>query len=217
MKQHTVRGSAGRIGIILLITVALGFSATGVAAEKGAKTSRASKKPLIMLKKTERTVRRMLAKPTKANTKRHEAKKQALKNVINKLFDFDELGRRSLGDHWKERTPKEQKEFTELLRALIEKNYLMRISEQTSYRAKFVGFENEGENARVSVKVKSGNYELNFTFAMYTATDGGWYIYDMIIDDVSLIENYQTEFNKIIKKKGFNELLKKMRDKLGES
>ena len=217
MKQHTALGLAGRFGIILLIAVALGFTATGAAADTSAKAPGKSNKPLIMLKKTEKTVRKMLAKPTKANTKRHEAKKQALKNVINKLFDFDELGKRSLGDHWKERTEPEKKEFTELLRALIEKNYLMRISEQTSYKAKFVGFENEGENARVSVKVKSGNYELNFTFAMYTATDGGWYIYDMIIDDVSLIENYQTEFNKIIKKKGFNELLNKMREKLDES
>jgi len=216
MKQYTTVGLTGRFGIILLLALALSFGSTAMAKDSGKKVSKASKKPLIMLKKTEKRVRRMLAKPTKANTKRHEAKKQALKKVINKLFDFEELGRHSLGDHWKDRTPKEQKEFIGLLRALIEKNYLMRTSEQTRYKAKFVGFENDGENARVTVKVKSGNYELNFTFAMYAHPKGGWFIYDMIIDDVSLIENYQTEFNKIIKKKGFNELLGKMREKLDE-
>lgn len=174
-----------------------------------------NQEPLKLVKKTEQKIKVILEKPTEKGTKKHEAKKQALRKVINQMFDFEELAKKSLGSHYDGMSAADQKEFVSLLQKLIEKNYLMKISDRTEYKLIYTDYSVEDQTAAVVVKVKSGTYELSFSFSLYK-TRGSWYVFDMIIDDVSLIENYSGEFNSIIVKDGVQALLAKMRKKLKE-
>ncbi len=216
MRKSTIIAIVSFVGV-LLFSYSIAYAASyGADAGKKSVATGEDKSALILMKKTERKIRRILAVKTKKGTKKHRAKKLALKRVINRLFDFKELARQSLDEHWNEISESERKEFVDLLQKLIEKNYLMRISEHTKYRAKFTHYECDGKTARVTVKVKSGKYEFEFQFVLYKTSKGKWAIFDMVIDDVSLIENYRSQFNKIIKKSGFKKLLTKMRKKLDE-
>ena len=187
---------------------------TKAAAQAPAKEDGQNSEALLQIKRIELKIRKILGKVTKPGTPRHEAKKKVLKQVINQMFDFQELGKRSLSIHWDGLKPAQRKEFTGLLQSLIEKNYLMRISDRSTYEAKFVKYQCTGSEAEALVMVKSGTYEFDFTFRLFAGTQNKWLVYDMVIDDVSLIENYQSQFNSIIKKKGFPVLLEKMREKL---
>ena len=123
--------TAVRLLSVLLLLVLAGFGAFANAAEEAAPEkaaateSTASKIPegtaLQLLRVKELELRKILSVATKPNTPAHEEKKKKIKKMIDELFDFNELGRRSLGRHWKPRTPEERQDFLITLRALVEK------------------------------------------------------------------------------------------------
>jgi len=168
-----------------------------------------------VMKAKEKEVAKLLAKPTTKGTEAHTQKEQTLQKTINELFDFDELGMRALDIHWDDITDAQRTDFIATLRALIEKNYLLRITGTTTYQIKWYDeYVSEGVTV-VRFKIKSGKYRAAIQFKVFEKA-GKPYIFDMLIDDVSLLESYRSQFNKIIKKDGFDKLMEKMKKKLTE-
>jgi phospholipid transport system substrate-binding protein len=156
-------------------------------------------------------------KPLLANAQANEKK---ILKIINNLMDFPALCQKSLGKHWGERTRAEQKEFTETLHALIEKNVVKRLKDTKSHIVTYESEEIEGKTASVVTIVASGSGPRDTqTEIVYKMKKKGpkWQVVDMVTDGVSLVQNYRSQFNKIITKDGWDALMQKMRDKLAEA
>ena len=139
-----------------------------------------------------------------------------MRQVANDIFDFSETAKRSLARHWAPRTPAERDEFVALFTDLLERAYLGKIETYGGEQIHFVGETVEGEGAVVRTKLvtKQGT-EIPIDYRMLKRGDK-WLVYDVVIEGVSLISNYRTQFNKIITTSSFQDLMKKMKTKQDE-
>ncbi len=142
-----------------------------------------------------------------------EAKIERVRAVFLPLFDFPEMARRSLGSHWRRRTPEEREEFTRLFGALLEKTYTSRIAAFRTQRVHFTGEEIDGRYAQVDTRImdrEGRRFELDYRMHRVEAT-GKWLIYDIVIQDISLVNNYRAQFNRVINRRSYESLVAKLR------
>jgi phospholipid transport system substrate-binding protein len=156
-----------------------------------------------------------LKAPDKARERR-----TAVRKVADEIFDFGETAKRSLGRHWAARTPQEREEFVKLFGDLLERSYISKIELYSGEKVQYTGDKIEGDTAVVSSKLltKTGS-EVPIDYRMLKKGDR-WLVYDVVIEGVSLISNYRTQFNKIIQTSSYQELVKKMKtrqEELGSS
>ena len=184
--------------------------------------SRAARSPQQVIQSGAEKVRVILRKKVKKGTPAEERQKKRLKVVVDGFLDYRELSRRSLGPHWKDRTAKEQDEFTALLRDLIEASYTSTISDNIDFTMDYEDEEINEEGIRATVmavassKTKKGKkVSEDLTFHLYLK-NRKWLIYDVEFGDVSIVRHYRGEFNRKIKKESYQALLKAMRKKLAE-
>jgi phospholipid transport system substrate-binding protein len=147
---------------------------------------------------------------------RQRERREAVRQVANDIFDFSETAKRSLARHWASRTQAERDEFVGLFADLLERSYIGKIELYGGEKIQFVGESIEGEGAVVRTKLvtKQGT-EIPIDYRMLRRGDK-WLVYDVVIEGVSLISNYRTQFNKIITTSSFQELIKKMKTKQDE-
>src|SRR5690242_21296431 len=144
-------------------------------------------------------------------------KRVAVRKIAEDIFDFGETAKRSLGRHWAARTPAERDEFVKLFGDLLERSYLSKIElyggEKIQYLSDTV---EDGDQGKVLTKIvtKQGS-EIPIEYRMHKKGER-WLVYDVIIEGVSLVSNYRTQFNKIIQTSSFQELVKKMKSRQEE-
>lgn len=142
-----------------------------------------------------------------------QKRRKALKATIGHAFNYGEMARRSLGPNWRDLTPPQQKEFVELFATLLENSYADKIESYNNEKIVYLKESFDGEYAEVKSKVitsKRDEYSLDYRLMK----DGDrWRVYDVVIEGVSLVSNYRSQFNKIIKAQGYPELAKKMKSK----
>ena len=140
----------------------------------------------------------------------------AVRKIAEDIFDFTETAKRSLGRHWQPRTAAERKEFVDLFANLLERSYLSKIELYSGEKIAYLGDTIEGDQATVRTRIvtKHGT-EIPVDYKMYKHGDR-WLVYDVIIEGVSLIANYRTQFNKIIQTSSYQELVRKMKTKQAE-
>jgi phospholipid transport system substrate-binding protein len=178
--------------------------------------------PQKVIEEASEQVRSILKKKVKKGTKAAKAQKSKLKKIEDKFLDYNELSKRSLGPHWKDRSAEEQVEFTQLLRDLIEEAYTQPISDNVDFTMEYEEEEiaDDGGTASViavaSTKNKKGKtVSEDLTFHLYLKTKK-WMIYDVEFGDVSLVRHYRGEFNRKIKKESYAALIEAMKKKLDE-
>ena len=143
-------------------------------------------------------------------------RRAAVRKIANDIFDFSETARRSLGRHWQGRTPAERDEFVQLFSDLLERSYIGKIETYGGEKIQYNGDTTEGDQAKVQTKlVTKGGGEIPIEYRMHKAGDR-WLVYDVVIEGVSLVANYRTQFNKIIQTSSFKELMNKMKNKQQE-
>ena len=152
-----------------------------------------------------------LKAPDKAKERR-----AAVRKVADDIFDFAETAKRSLGRHWAARTPEERDEFVKLFGDLLERSYISKIELYGGEKIQYVGDKVEGETAVVQSKLltKAGG-EVPIEYRMLKKGER-WLVYDVVIEGVSLVANYRTQFNKIIQTSSFQDLVKKMKTRQEE-
>ncbi len=154
---------------------------------------------------------RTLKNPALAAKGKEEERRKLLREEIAPVFDFDEMAKQCLGPHWHGRTPEERRRFVELFRKLLEKSYLGKIE---SYHGETIRYGKEsvdGPYAEVRTAVVTRNgQEIPLNYRMLD--EGGRYrIYDVVIEGISLVNNYRAQFNSILGRTSFQGLLDKMR------
>jgi phospholipid transport system substrate-binding protein len=143
-------------------------------------------------------------------------RRAAVRKIADDIFDFQETAKRSLARHWQPRTPAERDEFVQLFADLLERSYISKIELYGGEKIAYLNDAVEGDQAIVRTKIvtKSGA-EVPVDYRMLKRGER-WLVYDVIIEGVSLVANYRTQFNKIIQTSSYAELVKKMKIKQDE-
>ena len=161
-------------------------------------------------------VLKLLDDPALKAADKAKERRAAVRKVADDIFDFGETAKRSLGRHWAARTPEEREEFVKLFGDLLERSYISKIELYGGEKIQYVGDRIEGDTAVVQSKLltKTGS-EVPIEYRMLRKSDR-WLVYDVVIEGVSLVANYRTQFNKIIQTSSFQDLVKKMKTRQEE-
>ncbi|HTK92986.1 MAG TPA: ABC transporter substrate-binding protein [Verrucomicrobiae bacterium] len=142
-----------------------------------------------------------------------EARRAAIRTAADPVFDWREMASRALAMHWQARTEEERAEFTRLFADLIERAYVTKVERYSGEAVKFVGDRAEGSLAVVQTRfVPAKGPEVPMDYRLIER-DGRWRVYDVVIEGVSLVANYRTQFDRVIRSSSYAELVKRLKDK----
>jgi phospholipid transport system substrate-binding protein len=136
-----------------------------------------------------------------------------LRQIVYPLFDFNEMAKRSLGANWRRANPQQQKEFVLTFTALLEKTYADQIDLYNGQKVLYTGESIDGDYAQVDSRIIDKDGQTYSVVYRLHKIDGKWKIYDVIAENISLVNNYRSQFNRVIAKSSFDELLKTMKEK----
>lgn len=141
-------------------------------------------------------------------------RRQSLKKAISGIFDYSEMAKRSLGKHWTNRTATEKKQFAELFATLLENSYASKIESYNNEKIVYIKeIPVDDEHAEVKSKVvTAARDEFTLDYRLFKQ-NGKWMVYDVVIEGVSLVSNYRSQFNKIITSSSYDKLVKKLQSK----
>ena len=161
-------------------------------------------------------VLKVLDDPEMLKDSRAGERRQAIRKVANDIFDFEEIARRTLARHWQARSAPEQQEFVGLMGNLLEDAYISKIETYSGEKIQFLGDSAEGDLATVRTKIvtKQGT-EIPVDYRML-GRGGRWLAYDVLVEGVSLVGNYRTQFYRVIQKQSYPELVKTLKAKQAE-
>jgi phospholipid transport system substrate-binding protein len=144
-------------------------------------------------------------------------KRAAVRKVAVEIFDVTETAKRALGRHWNSRTPAEREEFIPLFADLLERTYINKVDLYGGERLAYTGETVDGEYAVVKAKVVTKNRTEVPVEAKLRLRGDRWLVYDIAVENISLIANYRSQFDRIIRQSSFQELLKRLKGRGGES
>ncbi|MHB1012781.1 MAG: Tgt2/MlaC family protein [Desulfobacteria bacterium] len=157
-----------------------------------------------------------VVKDPKLAGKGMQAERRArLREAVAPYFDFPEMAKRSLGIYWKERSPSEREEFIRLYRELLENSYAGKIE---SYRGEKIVYGKETVDPPYAVvrtgivTTKGEEIPVNY---LLLQEGNRWRIYDVVIEGISLVNNYRSQFGSILQKSSFPELMRKLKATIG--
>jgi phospholipid transport system substrate-binding protein len=143
-------------------------------------------------------------------------RRKRIREVVNQIFDFAEISQRCLGRHWQARTPAEREKFVALFGDLLENAYISKIESYSGEKIQYPGDVIEGDLAMVKTRiVTKQETEIPVDYRMFLK-DGRWAVYDVSIEGISLIGNYRTQFNAVIQRSGYPDLVAKLTAKRDE-
>lgn len=144
-----------------------------------------------------------------------ETRRDRMRAVINARFDFRAMSQRTLAVNWKKASSEEQQQFVDLFTQLIENSYVGKIEAYTNETVEYPGEKLKGRKAEVDTLIVTSSKEIPINYRVYLKNDQ-WYVYDVIIEGVSLISNYRSSYLEIVNKEGFDGLLTRMEEKIRE-
>ncbi|MBA4416892.1 MAG: toluene tolerance protein [Syntrophus sp. (in: bacteria)] len=145
-----------------------------------------------------------------------QVKEQRVQAAAHKLFDYVELSKRTLGLNWNKFSPEQRKEFVDLYRTILKNAYVDKI---TAYTNEQVNFTKEVSLSETTVEVQStivskgGETPINYRVMK---KENSWKVYDVVIEGVSLISNYRTQFREILGNNPPEKLIETLRKKVGK-
>jgi phospholipid transport system substrate-binding protein len=144
-------------------------------------------------------------------------RRRTVRQIADEIFDFDETARRAMAQHWRSLTVDQRKEFVDLFTELLERAYMSKIELYGGERIQYPGERVEGDYATVFTRlVTKKGVEVPIDYRMLRRDDR-WRAYDVSIEGVSLVANYRTQFNSIVRTASVDELLGKLRSRVEEA
>ena len=172
--------------------------------------------PLEQLRGQIERVLKIVDDPEMKKGSQSQQRRVAVRKVADDIFDFQETAKRSLARHWQPRSPTEQAEFVRLFADLLERSYISKIELYGGEKIAYLSDQTDGDQAVVRTRIiTKGGAEVPVEYRMLKKGER-WLVYDVIIEGVSLVANYRTQFNKIIQTSSYAELVRKMKVKQDE-
>jgi len=165
-------------------------------------------------------VRELLSTHTAAGNDGADKNAAKITHELRDLFDIADLAKRALVDHWGEMTPAQRTALVDTLRLIVEKNYIAQLRSNLKYEIVYQSEEPKGQDVLVTtvIKAERGGRPVEIPVEyLLRAEGGGWRAYDVITDDVSILKNYRSQFNRIISKEGVDGLIRRMKAKLDKT
>jgi phospholipid transport system substrate-binding protein len=144
------------------------------------------------------------------------ARRAAVRDLATESFDLGETARRALGLHWQARTPAEREEFVRIFRELLEQTYVARIDEYGGERLECMAERVDGDSAIVRAQIVTKSGLAVPVESRVNQRGGRWLIYDVIIENVSLVGNYRSQFDRIIRTSSYDELVRRLRERVAQ-
>jgi phospholipid transport system substrate-binding protein len=148
-----------------------------------------------------------LKQPEKTEERRH-----LLERVVAARFDYTEMSRRALGAPWNQLTDQQKQEFVDLFQTLLTNSYADKIETYSGEGVQYLNERTEKEYAEVRTKVLSGKTEIPLDYRLINKAND-WRVYDVVVDGVSLVNNYRGQFTKILRASSYSDLVDQLRKK----
>jgi phospholipid transport system substrate-binding protein len=170
--------------------------------------------PTDQLKITIDKIIAILSDPNLKSPEKSHEKKQLVRRAVDEIFDWEAFSQRAMAKYWRQRTPEEKKEFIALFGKLLERTYLDKVENYSGESVSYVGEKIDGTYAIVNTIVLSkSNNEIEVNYRLRNK-NGEWFVYDIYIEGVSLVNNYRIQFNDILMKSSYQELVKRLEEKI---
>jgi phospholipid transport system substrate-binding protein len=140
-------------------------------------------------------------------------RRDQLKQILFARFDFNEMAKRALGADWRRRTPKEQEEFVSLFTELLERSYTDTIEAYTDEKISYIGEKIDGTYADVNSKLltdKGEEVPINYKVQL---SGGEWRVYDVVVANISMVNNFRSQFTRVIANSSYEELIRRLKSK----
>jgi phospholipid transport system substrate-binding protein len=145
----------------------------------------------------------------------NDVRREKIGEVISERFDFRAMSQRTLATNWKSTSKEQRQEFVQLFSKLIENTYIGRVEAYTDEKIDYPGEKIKGKKAVVETLILTDNADIPVNYKVYQKNDK-WWVYDVVIEGISLISNYRSSYQEIVKKEGFDGLIAKMKAKIKE-
>lgn len=173
--------------------------------------------PTDMVKKTVDAVLDILKNKDLNSPDKTAQRRAEIRKTVSQRFDFAEMAKRSLAQNWRKRTPAEKKEFVELFTDLLENTYINKVEKYKDEKIYYTGEKVEGTYAAVKTNVEtSKGIETPIEYRLMREGNQ-WMAYDVLIEGVSLVNNYRKQFNSIIRSDSYGDLVKRLKEKTVKS
>jgi phospholipid transport system substrate-binding protein len=170
--------------------------------------------PTEKIKQTTDKILKIVTDPALKNPSREPERRRLIRKAVDERFDWEEMARRALARYWDQRTDQEKKEFVRLFGDLLERTYLNKVEGYSGEKVQYEGEALESEYAVVKVKIVTRkNVDIPVDYRLHKK-ENDWFVYDISIEGVSLVNNYRTQFSSIITQSSYENLVKKLKEKL---
>jgi phospholipid transport system substrate-binding protein len=139
-----------------------------------------------------------------------------VRDLAIEAFDMDETARRALGPHWQRRTPAEREEFVKVFRELLEQTYVSRIEEYGGERVEYTSERVDGDSAVVRANIVTRTGTAVPVESRLNQKGGHWRVYDVLVENVSLVANYRSQFDRVIRTSSYEELVKRLKQRVAQ-
>jgi phospholipid transport system substrate-binding protein len=175
-----------------------------------------ARSPMKQVSETTDKILAILTDPVLKEESRAQERRTLIRKAVDERFDWKELSRRALARHWARRTEEERKAFVILFGELLERTYLDRVEEYSGEQISYVGETVDGEHATVEAMfLTAQRTEIPFSYRMRRKEDA-WMVYDVVIEGVSLVGNYRNQFQSILARRPYEELVRMLEEKIAE-
>ena len=143
------------------------------------------------------------------------ARREALRKAIDERFNYRQMVMRSLAKNWDARSDQERQEFIALFKSLLENSYATKLEAYRDEKINYIDEIIKGEYALVKTEVVRRSSTIGVDYKLIQE-NGNWKVYDFVIEGVSMIRNYHSQFTKIIRRDSYEVLVQKLTDKINE-
>ncbi|RPI79738.1 MAG: ABC transporter substrate-binding protein [Desulfobacteraceae bacterium] len=172
--------------------------------------------PTDKIKQTTEKIIAILKDPQLQGPAKTQARNKKLREAADERFDWEEMAKRTLGKYWNERTPEEKKTFVPLFITLLERSYLDKVQGYSGEKVHYAGESIDGKYSVIDVKIVTDKgQEIAVSYKMKNKADD-WFIYDIVAEGVSLVNNYRVQFNSILAQSPYAVLIRKMEEKIAQ-
>jgi phospholipid transport system substrate-binding protein len=172
--------------------------------------------PIVEIKSTVDQAIQILTNPQLQGEGKKQERRKKLREAIFVRFDFQEMAQRSLGAHWQRRTPEEQTEFIKVFSDLLEQTYVDKIESYNNEKFIYANERIDGRYAEVGSKMRtSKGEEFTINYKLHRVGED-WKVYDLVIENISLMNNYRSQFNRILTNSTYDELVSRIKAKVSD-
>lgn len=173
-----------------------------------------AKGPMEQIKETTDKIIAILSDPALKGPEKANERKRRIREVVDERFDWEEFSRRALALHWKGRTELEKKEFVPLFGRLIERTYMDKVEDYSGEEVRYLDEIIRGKYGLVKAQVVTNDKRAIDVDYRLRSKGSDWYVYDVAVVGVSLVKSYRVQFNNIIKQSSYEELVKRLKEKV---